>query len=244
LADLGLVGDRIDRIVAKRAFHQYRALPCVNSWKVFFRQPAKATDGGRADSYVSTLVKQNLHHGEYRSLDFDSLLPFIERYFAPSARVEARRREFEERYSLTPSNLIAVNIRGTDKWREIPMASVERYLDLAERSVQSLPHAQILLVTDQQQFVRPFETRFGARLTVIRELPTSSLTDRPIHQLLKLREKENFGVDFLSVVLLMAAAKIVITHTGNTAFWTVLFRGNSNGLVQLRGDETFGELAN
>ena len=243
LADLGSLGSRVNWIFANRVFSQYRSLPAFNSWSSFFRQPRNDGDFLASNLYVSTLVKQHLHHGEYGSLDFGLLAPFVQRYFVPSQKVEARRRDFEKQHRINSRDLIAVNIRGTDKWKELPPAHINSYLEVVERAANDAPNAKILVVTDQEQFLRPFEARFSDRLVKIRELPTSYLTDRPIHNTLSLRARKDFGVNFLAVVLLMASAKIVITHTGNTAFWTALYRGHANGFVQLRGDERFGELA-
>lgn len=243
LGDLGSLEGSVSRIFANKVLRQYRALPRMNSWSLFFRQPSRTTDDVTPSPYVSTLVKQNLHHGEYFALDFASFAPFVDRYFTPSKSVERRKRRFLRTYRINPRDLIAVNIRGTDKWKEIPSASVDRYVQLAERALSNSPNSRILLVTDQHQFLAPFEARFQDRLIVIRELPTTSLSDRPVHHALRIGARKDFGVNFLAAVLIVASARVVITHTGNTAFWTALFRGNTNGLVQLRGAETFGDLA-
>jgi len=244
LADLAQLERQIRRIVANRAFRRFRALPGGNTWSLFFQQPENTGFGlGRLD-YVATLVKKGLYHTNYSTLDFFAFAPFVRTYFTPSTKVQNKTKEFEKRYGLSPWNLIAVNIRGTDKWKEIPAADVDRYIQLAENAASEAPHAKILLVTDQHQFLSLFEARFADRLVVIRELPTTSRIDGPIHNALTLWQRRDFGVNFLAVVLLMASSRIVITHTGNTAFWTVLFRGHTNGLVQLRGEETFGEIKN
>lgn len=243
LGDLGSLEDPVSRIFANKVFRQYRALPRLNSWSLFFRQPSRTTGDITSAPYVSTFVKQNLHHGEYYSLDLASFAPFVDRYFTPSKSVERKKRRFLRTYRIDPRDLIAVNIRGTDKWKEIPPASVERYLQLAERALSDSPTSRILLVTDQHQFLAPFVARFEDRLIVIRELPTTSLLDRPLHHALRFSARKDFGVNFLAAVLIVASARVVITHTGNTAFWTTLFRGNTIGLVQLRGAETFGDLA-
>lgn len=39
--------------------------------------------------------------------------------------------------------------------------------------------------------------------------------------------------DFVARTLVVSQARFVVTHTGNTACWTALFRGRASGLFQL-----------
>ena len=56
LGDLGSLEGSVSRIFANKVFRQYRALPRMNSWSLFFRQPSRNNDGLASTSYVSTLV--------------------------------------------------------------------------------------------------------------------------------------------------------------------------------------------
>lgn len=224
-------------VVARRAFHEFRSVPGVNSWSVFFQQPSAVIDQPEANDYLATLH----HHDNYGALLFGAFEPFVRHYFSPSTTVLRRVTFFRDKYALNSQKLIAVNIRGTDKHTEVPPAPVERYLELAVRAKNKVRSSRVLLVTDQAQFIEPFRTEFGDQLVVLDELPTTTTNDS-IHPSLKVRDRQRFGVNFLSAIRIIAGAKSVITHTGNGAFWTALFRGHTTGLVQLRGSEQFGDV--
>ena len=237
LEDLATTKNAIWHVSARRAFHEFRTVPGRNSWSVYFQQPNGRATQPEPDPYV----ERQHHHDEYRALKFDSFEPFVRHYFSPSKAVRKRVRYFRDKYSLDGERLIAVNIRGTDKYTEVPPAPVEHYLELAVRAQSVNSSSRVLLVTDQTQFMEPFRAEFGNRLVVFGELPTTT-SNESIHPALKVRERQRFGLDFMAAIRIIASAKTVITHTGNGAFWTALFRGNTSGLVQLHGSNQFGEV--
>lgn len=236
LADLANVTDPVKKIIARKAFAEYRSVPTVNSWSIFFRQPTGQIIQPPATHYSSPSVV----HEQYSSLDFGEILPFVHHYFLPSGRVQKRINSLRSRYGLLENNFIAVNIRGTDKHTEVPPAPIETYLIAAEEALRQTKSGRVLLVTDQTQFVSRFQGEFGTRLITVKELPTTS-SDGVIHESLKRGQRQKFGINFLATILIVASAPKVVTHTGNGAFWTALFRGGCANLVQLRGDEIFGE---
>lgn len=236
LIDLANTAVPIQKIIARRAFAEYRSFPGINSWSIFFRQPSTQLFQPLATRYQSPMVV----HEIYSSLDLREILPFVDHYFRPSVRVEKRIEILRSRYDLSANSFVAVNIRGTDKQTELPLAPIESYLIAAENALRKSRQAKLLLVTDQTQFVSRFIGEFGERLITIRELPTTT-SDEAIHAGLKQHQRQTFGLNFLATILIIASASKVVTHTGNGAFWTTLFRKGCANLVQLRGDEVFGE---
>lgn len=142
------------------------------------------------------------------------------------------------KYGLALGSTIAVNIRGTDKYTEVESPPMSTYLALAEEALSIEPGRKILLVTDQQQYLEVFQSKFRSKLVSFAELPTT-LGDVVIHKLLKKSEREEFGLNFLATVLLMSQSQTVVTHTGNGALWTSLYRGGTKDLTQLRGKDVF-----
>lgn len=230
LADLGSVGVSVTRVVSRRAFREFRTVPGVNSWSAFFRQPVPPL----AEPPVLRFDPHKDHHAVYQNLDIARFQPLVQTYFAPSKKVLNRTAALIKKYRLDLTELIAVNIRGTDKHTEIPQPPVERYLTLAREMRATFPTHKVLLVTDQTQYILPFKAEFGADLITFSELPTTR-SDASIHSLISRRERESFGVTFFAAVLIISGANGVITHTGNGAFWTALFRGHTRGFVQVRG---------
>lgn len=239
LCDLVASDVAVNRIVAREAFEAYRIYPGRDVWEEFFSRPTHASgqrSGTPQRRFVSAAPS---HHGDYSRINFSSLQPYLSGFFRPSSRVMRRQSDFLRSYGLQLKDLIAVNIRGTDKHKEVEAAPVDLWLQLTKRAMRLNPSAQLLLVSDQAQFIESFRKQFGDRVITLNELPTSRQTRSPIHRFLKRSERLQFAVDFLAAVQIMASAKVLITHTGNVAFWTVLFRANVRGVAQVREEIVF-----
>ena len=242
LADLASLPTPARKIVARGALEAYRVLPGANSWNKFFSKPSRSDPMTERSGEVADMVTPAVQYSQYRALDFDFFSPLVEQYFQPSAEVVNRMRDFVTRYRIVPNELIAVNIRGTDKWKEVSAPRLQNFVKWGKEALRKHPNAKLLLVTDDSRLAEQFETAFVERVLRISELPMSSRTNSPIHRGLARSKREKFAVDFLAAVHIMSSAKILITHTGNVAFWTVLFRGHSKGLVQIHGNNSFGSL--
>lgn len=242
LSDLVASDVAVDRIVANEAFEAYRVYPGRDVWKEFFSRPTRASVAlsGAAPRQLATGIPS--HHGDYSRINFSSLQPYLSTFFSPSTRVMRRQSEFLWSYGLEMNNLVAVNIRGTDKHKEIEPAPLDVWLQLTKRAIHLNPSAQLLLVSDQAQFIESFEKHFGDRVITLQELPTSRQTRSPIHRFLRRSERLQFGINFLAAVKIMSKAKVLITHTGNVAFWTVLFRASVAGVAQVRGEIVFDRI--
>jgi len=243
LVDLVSLPTPARRVIARGALEAYRVLPAANSWNKFFSKPSSSDHMTKRSGEVADLEVPAIARSQYPALDFALFRPSVERFFQPSANVMVRITELVARYRIVSSQLIAVNIRGTDKWKEISSPPLQDFVKWAEKALRRQPSAEVLLVTDDSGVAEKFETAFSGRVIRFTELPMSSRTDSPIHRGLARSQREKFAVDFLATVHIMSSAKILITHTGNVGLWTVLFRGHSKGLVQLNGDTSFGSLS-
>jgi hypothetical protein len=233
LLDLCSIVEPVTRVESQRLFKEFGIRKHSDLWSVYFNQPAGIFDGS---AYFSDSLTYLHHHEVYRDSPLGEFQPYLKQYFSPSDRVLEQLQFFSDKYSIDPSRTIAVNPRGTDKGIEVPTPPLQNYLDLAAEQLSKNPTFQILAVSDQQQYLDAFLSEFGSKVTIIKELPTTT-SKRVIHKRLWMRDRQNFGVNFNAAVLIMSVAEKVITHTGNGAFWTALYRGNTSGLVQLRGSE-------
>jgi hypothetical protein len=113
---------------------------------------------------------------------------------------------------------------------------LRHYLNLAGEELARNPGFRILAMSDQRQYLDTFRAEFGSDVSIFKELPTTT-NNIVLHKQLSEGDKAMFGMNLLASVLILASARSLITHTGNLAFWTALYRGTSDGLVQLRGSE-------
>lgn len=237
LSDLTQIDSEVQLVKSRALFRDYSSHNSMSRdlWSRFFKQPVATRFTLPEDR---TYLSQLHHHSVYREIDLARYEPFLKKYFSPSDQVLERCAHFISQYGLDQRQTIAVNVRGTDKHTEVPSPPISTYLELAEEALSEKPTSDLLLVTDQQQYIEVFQSRFKSQLVSFGELPTT-YGDIVIHKQLKKHERESFGVDFLATVLLMSQSETVITHTGNGALWTSLFRGGTVRLTQLRGKEVF-----
>ena len=237
LFDLTQIDAHVHRISSRRLFREYSSHNFWSGdlWSRFFRQPINSEFELPQDR---TRFSHLHHHSAYRDVNLANYGPFLKKYFTPSHQVLDRKEYFLGKYGLEENNTIAVNIRGTDKHTEVESPPISTYLALAEEAVSREPGSKILLVTDQQQYIDIFRSNFKSGLVSFDELPTT-FGDVVIHKELKKNERDDFGLNFLAAVLLISKSRTVITHTGNGALWTSLFRGGTAGLTQLRGQDVF-----
>jgi hypothetical protein len=135
-----------------------------------------------------------------------------------------------EKYQIISDETIALNYRGTDKHTEIKIWPPEDYWSELQPLIDANPNCRILIQTDQRQVREYFVEKLGSRCFFFDELPVTE-GDLGIHKILD-TSKMTFGLYLLAMVIIMARCKYLITHTGNVAYWTLLYRGNSNNVRQ------------
>jgi hypothetical protein len=233
LLDLCQIRAPVKQIKSQEAFKDFTDLGVEDPWSIFLNQPT----GKRVRSTVSrSELRELLHHSIYRDLPFSGFAPFLVEYFSPSDRVLEKKEFFLEKYSIDPLRTIAVNLRGTDKSIEVPTPPLRNYINLAREELARNPGFRMLAMSDQRQYLDAFVAEFGSDVIVFEELP-STTSNIVLHKQLSGADKAMFGINLLASVLILASARSLITHTGNVAFWTALYRGNADGLIQLRGSE-------
>ena len=170
------------------------------------------------------------HHGVYSLLDHQVISPFLEAYFRPQPRISSIADKLLEKYCIDTDKLLATCYRGTDKAQEVDPVPAADYLRKAQEVLQREPELRVMVQTDQQQVRDYLLSELGETAFALEELPVTE-GSTAIHLCLN-DKKQDFADHLLAVNLLMACSHWLITHTENVAFWTVLFRGNSDRVVQ------------
>jgi hypothetical protein len=178
-----------------------------------------------------------LQFQKYKDIPYNTITPFINKYFTPSDRIQSLSTSIMEKYALTPTNCIGVYYRGTDKHRETSLASYSSfYTKLKE--VLAIPgneHAQILIQSDTQQFleyIKAHSTDISANIIIITE-NTISNTSRGIHNEHTYAENYIDIQNFFATLLILAKCKHFICSSGNCSIWAVYFRENAHNVHQV-----------
>ncbi len=168
---------------------------------------------------------------DYRTLDFESLKPFINKYFTPGNAVMDAVTLYEQKYAIDYSNICAVFYRGNDKFTETKVASYDHFLSKAREFHQQHPTVKFLVQTDETEFLEAFMNEFPGSIT-FSETPSMSHTKSTIHDELPWDDRAEHGRTFFAAIIVLSRCKYIITHSGNGSLWTVLYRGNCENVYQ------------
>jgi len=167
---------------------------------------------------------------KYEKLPFENLRPYLDFYFMPSEAVRARKNAFIDSYRIQLLETIGVHIRGTDKSTEWERQPIEKFTQEIDKLLQRNQNFLIYLQTDEIDTQTHMLKRYPDRIILLKEL--RAVTGAHGAHFFKSADPEQNAIDYFASVLLLSECKYLITHTGNGAMWEVLYRGNSDGVVQ------------
>ena len=170
---------------------------------------------------------------DYRTINYVMLTPLLQKYFHPSDFVLDTIATLIQKYELLLDNTCAVFYRGNDKNREMTIAPYQMFIDKAKEVKERNPEIKFLVQPDEPAFLEAFLKEFPDSVYF---LETPMCKDKQLCTVLELEQEERalFGARFFAAVLIMASCKEVIVHSGNGSFWLSLYRGNSQGVSQVR----------
>jgi hypothetical protein len=184
--------------------------------------------------YVKKVDYHDEHqNGFYKDLDFESINPFIKKYFSPSKFVKYKIYKMTNKYNIDFENTCALFHRGHDKHTEQVICTHEEKLEKARKVLEKNPSIRFLIQSDETEFIEKAISAF----------PNNSFycKDEIYHMphdpkgLIDYTFKENSGEraeNFLAVLFLMSKCKYIISSAANCDIWTTLLRGHSNNLIQ------------
>jgi len=185
--------------------------------------------------FFTTLRDAIDHHSDqfedYKLINFDGVIPFVKKYFKPSQMVVDSITRYETKYNLDYNNLCSVLYRGNDKCTETNLGSYSEYIDKCREIKDKHPGTKFLVQTDDTLFLQEFISVFSDAI-FIEDIPTISNNSTTVHYQLPIDQRVNAAINFLAATHIVSKSKIVVTHSGNCGLWAVLFRGNSNNVIQ------------
>lgn len=126
-------------------------------------------------------------------------------------------------------NRCVIFYRGNDKSKEIKAIPYDDYVNMAK----SLNENSFFVQTDEQEFYDYFKRKFPDTkcgiLPMIKKNQNSAIRGND-------GIKSEFAINYLATTCAIAKARKIILPTGNTGMWVVIYRGNLDGVHQLKGD--------
>ena len=92
---------------------------------------------------------------DYKTVEYNLILPYVRKYFSPTKTIINISNDFISKYNINPENCIAVYYRGTDKWRETEIDSIENYYNKINELINKPgnENMQLLLKSDSAEFI-------------------------------------------------------------------------------------------
>jgi hypothetical protein len=169
---------------------------------------------------------------DYQKLNFDSLKPFIKKYFSPSDNLLNMISEFENKYNINYENTCAIRYRGNDKYLETVQPSYKEIIEKAKLIKEKNNNICFLVQTDELDFLLEFFKAYPENTIHIKEIPITSKMKLSMQYIIKQGEKYKSTITYISSMFILSKCKYIITTSGNGELWIALYKGNANNIYQ------------
>ncbi len=168
----------------------------------------------------------------YNKLDFEGIIPFINKYFSPSDLILKIIEEMENKYEIDYNNIVVLFFRGNDKSTEVPeLPSYDEYIYYGKIALEQNPNLKFLIQSDETDFITTMAKTFPNNIIFRDEI--RHIQDRT-STVDKIDPSTNFkySLNYLAITIIMSKCKYIICNAGNCAIWIMLYRGNANNIIQ------------
>jgi hypothetical protein len=175
-----------------------------------------------------------IQFADYNSIDFDNLNPIIKKYFNPSKLVLTKVNKLKKEYNL--NDYIGVFYRGNDKQTETKIAPYDLFINKC-KEFENL-NIPFLLQTDECFFASEFKKNFKNTI-IFDESICIDNKSKSVSHIVPFGQRFNFGLFYYAATILQGQSKYLITHSGNSALWAVLYRRNAKNVYQFYDDKFY-----
>lgn len=234
---------RLDRIV--NYFNENKYLPNVVDSSKTFEWYKTDTNVDITPEYFEdynniTILKpkldidyiENYQFNDYSTLHFKDLNLLTKKYFTPSIKVKTIINNIENKYNIDYDNICVLFYRGNDKITETSLSSYNDYLVFTKQILAKNANVKFLIQSDETEFINFMKQKFPENHIFfndeIRHMNKQSSS-------VDIKMKNNileFSKNYLAITIIMSKCKYVICGSGNCSIWIMLYRNNSNNIVQ------------
>ena len=192
-------------------------------------------DDDKIDYVVDIDYDQEYQYSNYKTLNYQSVLPFIKKYFTPNIEIMKIVMELENKYNIVDyDNICVLFYRGNDKFKEVENCNYNEMLERANIIKSQNQNISFLIQSDETEFLDTIMNAFPHNYILfkdeIRHIRKSNTTVDHVYK----QTNYVFSKYFLAIVLIMAKCKYVICGSGNISIWITFFRGHSNDVLQYK----------
>ena len=176
------------------------------------------------------------HHEIYDNKLIEELYPYIQRYFNLSPELKTIKEDILNKYNLNESKYNSIIYRGTDQFTDrggfmsVNCVAYEKlYRDIIKNDNEK---NELIIQSDEKRVTEHFTRTLNAKFINETDIGVIGETDAPIP-----KNNVNFWLkNYVATLHLISQSNKLITYTGNSSFFTVLFRGNLKNVYQ---EQTF-----
>ncbi|MAV65082.1 MAG: hypothetical protein CMG00_07835 [Candidatus Marinimicrobia bacterium] len=217
-----------DDVDSSASFNNYKKYPHKDVTFDYFEHYKNISD-------VNIIHPAQYHHEDqfknYATLDYKRITPLIKKYFSPSSQINKIVNNIEEKYNIVVDNTVAVYYRGTDKFKETELSPYDEFYKQIIKIVNINKDINILLQSDSAEFIDYINDKKLKNIIIINENKTS-YSNRGIHNEKSPKVNHHDMFIFLSTIIILSKCKYIICSSGNCSIWTMLYRGNSENVIQ------------
>lgn len=225
---------------SSQQFFWYKMMP-MDITPVYFASNQTEIEIKSSDD--KNIVKITDEKGEqqftnYKKINYDTVLPFIDKYFKPSNNILNIVNMMEQKYNLKDNyqNICVLFYRGNDKSNETNSPSYDDFINKAKELKEKNPTIKFLLQSDETEFLESLTNAFPddsfyfkEEIRHMKKNTTSSV------DLDGLNERKNnfiFSQLFLTIIIIMSKCGYIICTTGNCSMWIAFYRRSANNMIQ------------
>jgi hypothetical protein len=236
LASRGLEVSRLD---LRGCYTLYRDTPDQDVYADFYQQDLDVRIAGSvaAEGILGGFARfEHVNKIRFADLPFAAAGKVIEKFFRFAPPVSERASELAAQLGFDPRQTICIYYRATDKAREMELASVDQFMDVADKILERLPDHRVLIQSDDQRVMNILKSCYGNRSIIVPGVP-ASVKGNPAH-----RGKEQGRMaglrPFISAWLLMLRCSHIVCATSNVSMAMALYRGSARNMVVFHHADT------
>jgi hypothetical protein len=156
---------------------------------------------------------------------------FIDKYYDFSEEVLNIYYQFLDKYKIIPNNTIAICYRGNDKCWETHLPSHEDFIEKVQMLKNEYKDFNILLQTDEIEMFDKMKNEFTDLISIDEIKRIYNDKKNQVADTISVDKTKN-AISFLAVIKILSECNKIIVNSSNVGLWSILYRGNSNGVYQ------------
>lgn len=222
--DYKVLPDKFDLSNALRKFKEDKS---IDMYKVLF----KIDESINIDN--AEPMGPDHHHEIYTDEKIKKLYPYVRRYFNLSDEVCEIKDKLIEKYNLKDKEFLSVIYRGTDQFTDrggFISVNCSAYEKLAKDIISKIDpkNRNVLIQSEEPRVVSYFKGSLGAKFIEETNIGQIDNNGAPV----PLKDVETWVKYYIASIYIHSKSKTLITYTGNSGFFTALFRGNMENVYQ------------